>query len=314
MTAAPEISPSGPQVPGCLDPCRVRVGGFVARHLTWPGTLRLHRAAIGWDILRAPANVVLAPLVLLLRLGSFAAARLRQPRLAVWLAERPVLLRTEVSARVEAAFLAEVLAVPLPGPGATDRATLTRALFAAPDLRAMLARHEDGGKAAALRMMAAIAAYGGTRAAMAELTTALVTLGLGAVLFQALTPGMISMAPGLAEAVSQGRQVAEFPLGQGLGGLWYGLFPVAPPLWLLGLITVALVSASSLVAAFAGCLADPVQARLGLHRRRLLRLIDTLESEVSGAAPRPFATSEHYFARLFDLWDAAVVLLRLFRG
>ncbi|MEX0277387.1 MAG: DUF6635 family protein, partial [Ruegeria sp.] len=32
---------------------RAEVDVFVARHFTWPGTLFLHRSALGWDILRA---------------------------------------------------------------------------------------------------------------------------------------------------------------------------------------------------------------------------------------------------------------------
>jgi len=74
------------------------------------------------------------------------------------------------------------------------------------------------------------------------------------------------------------------------------------------------VLAGSVVAAFAGVIADPVQVRLGLHRRRLLRLIDTIEAEIAGRGDRPFVAREHYLARLFDLWDAALSVLRALRG
>jgi hypothetical protein len=54
-----------------------------------------------------------------------------------------------------------------------------------------------------------------------------------------------------------------------------------------------------------GVLADPVQSRLGIHRRRLMRLIDTLEVEMRWQqTPSP---REHFFLRsAFDLWDAGV--------
>ena len=39
---------------------RARVGPFVDRHFSLAGTLRLHRAALGWDIARAPLNLALA--------------------------------------------------------------------------------------------------------------------------------------------------------------------------------------------------------------------------------------------------------------
>ena len=48
------------------------VDAFVQRHFTWPGTLRLHRAALGADILRAPVNVLMSPILVLARLAAWA--------------------------------------------------------------------------------------------------------------------------------------------------------------------------------------------------------------------------------------------------
>lgn len=70
----------------------------------------------------------------------------------------------------------------------------------------------------------------------------------------------------------------------------------------------------SVFAAFAGVLADPVQSRLGIHRRRLLRLIDTLEVELTGPGQSPFVAREHFYARLLDLWDASAGVFRIFRN
>jgi hypothetical protein len=39
---------------------RERIDPFVDRHFTLAGSLALHRRAIGWDLLRAPANLFLA--------------------------------------------------------------------------------------------------------------------------------------------------------------------------------------------------------------------------------------------------------------
>ena len=55
----------------------VRADAFVRRHFTWPGTLRLHRAALGFDILRAPINVVLSPILVLARLAAWVCRKLR---------------------------------------------------------------------------------------------------------------------------------------------------------------------------------------------------------------------------------------------
>jgi uncharacterized protein DUF6635 len=39
---------------------RERIDPFVASHFSLTGTLRLHRAALGWDIARAPLNLAMA--------------------------------------------------------------------------------------------------------------------------------------------------------------------------------------------------------------------------------------------------------------
>jgi hypothetical protein len=189
----------------------------VRRHFTWPGTLRLHRAAIGADILRAPVNVLMAPVLLLARLSAWICRRLRLHAAADWLSRRRLFLSTAVDARVETAVLTELPEVP-PGHG-EDREALCRAILAAPRFReAIRSRGSVGGaKAMAEGIMRAVSEYTGTRLAIAELTTALFKLAVDALAFQALTPGMISMAPGVAEAVSRGTVIADFPLGSRLG-------------------------------------------------------------------------------------------------
>ncbi|TGD42430.1 hypothetical protein EEB11_14230 [Pseudotabrizicola sediminis] len=294
-----------------------RVEAFVHRHFTWPGTLHLHRAAAGLDILRAPVNVVLSPILVLVRLGAWICRKLGMARMAGWLLARRLLLRTAVSARVEAAILTELLDAPLSsGTAIPDRAALSRAILAAPRFREVIRSRGTvaEAQAAADRIVGAVGDYTATRSSIAEFTTGLVTLAIGAIVFQALTPGMISMAPGVAQAVSHGTAVADFPLGAPLGGVWYGVFPVGPSPGLIAVTVLALMLLGSVIAAFAGIFADPLQARLGIHRRRLMRLFRTLDAEMDGTRDMPFAAQEHLLPRTFDLWDAALSVLRVFRG
>jgi hypothetical protein len=291
-----------------------KVDAFVQRHFTWPGTLRLHRAALGADILRAPVNALMSPILLLARLAAWICRRVGLHGAALWLSRRRFLLRTAVAARIEAAVLTELLDVPLV-PGADPEAQ-HRAILAAPRLReAIRGRGSVGGaQDMAEGIMRAVSEYTGTRSAVAEFTTALFTLAIGALAFRALTPGMISMAPGVAEAVSREVALAEFPLGSGLGSLWYGVFPAGPDPWLVAATIAGLVLLGSVVAAFAGTIADPAQAWLGIHRRRLMRLLDAVDAEIGGTHPRPFVGREHLLVRAFDLWDAVLSMLRVFRG
>jgi hypothetical protein len=123
----------------------------------------------------------------------------------------------------------------------------------------------------------------------------------------------MSMAPTLADAMARESAVSSFPLGASLGAAWYAAFPVGASVpQVLGTV-MGLVMAAACVTTFAGVLADPVQARLGIHRRRLLRLVDAVESDLSGAAPRPFAAREHFYARIADIVDGLSAALRILR-
>lgn len=293
-----------------FDSRRARVDPFVARWFHLRGTLRLHRAALGWDIARAPANIALAPVHLLTRLGAGGIRRLGARRAGDWLAARNLVLRTDVARAVERAVIADLLELPWQGDAAAParRDALAEAILADPDVRAALpalavARGGDD-----------LAEYVGTRAAVAEMTAALTTMGAGAAAFSKLTPGAISLGPALAATLAHNAAVAAFPLGGAAGSLWYSAFPAAASPALVGAATVGLAGAGALLAAFAGVVADPVQSKLGIHRRRLLRLIDSMESEFLAESGPGFAAREHYLARLFDLSDAAAAALRLAKG
>lgn len=296
---------------------RAMLDGFVVRHFTWPGTLRLHGAALGWDILRAPLNVALSPILVLTLIAAYLCRSAGWRRGAAFLARRRILLRTSVARRVEVLIVTDLLELALDkGATARDRQALSHAVLAAPQFREMIRMRSTVEEAEALgrRMADALSEYAGARSAVAEMTTTLCVLAVGALAFQALTPGMLSMAPDVADALARANAIASFPLGQALGGMWYGVFaPDASP-WLVGATVAGLIMIGSVFAAFAGVVADPVQSRLGIHRRRLERLLDTLEVECLGRGDKPFVAREHFYARVLDLWDAAAGALRVFRG
>ncbi|MDT8855904.1 DUF6635 family protein [Paracoccaceae bacterium Fryx2] len=292
---------------------RARVPDFVRRHFGLGGSLALHRAALGGDVLRAPVNLALAPVLVLSRIGAWGLRRARLTRAADWLGSKPILLETEVARRVESLILTDLLELPQ---GTRTRDALTEAMLAQPALRAVVAARAGPEALAGLQAQVSrtLGDYTGTRSAVAEMTTALGTLGAGALAFHAVTPGMVSLAPTLAAVLAHQAAIAAFPLGAGIGSMWYGVFPVAASPLLGGAALVGLVMTGAAATAFAGVLADPVQLRLGIHQRRLNRLIDALEDGFTGQGSRAFAAREHYLARLLDVADAAVAAVRLMRA
>jgi hypothetical protein len=300
---------------------RERLSGFVDRHFNLRGSLAVHRAALGLDVLRAPANLLLAGPHAGLKVVGLLAGRLGNRQLAQRIDGRTLLLRTAVSRRVEWLVMTELLELPCRQRGhASHRDALAETILADPRLAAAAERTlaAIAGRAAdpafAVRLNEAMTSYAATRAAAAEITTSLVALSSGAIALKQLTPGAITLGPALAAVLAQQSAIAAFPLGIGLGGLWYSMFPVVPPALLVAGVTGGLMVGASAVAAFAGLAVDPMQRRFGLHQRRLNRLLDALECQMLSPGAPAFAVHDHYVARLMDLFDLLGAAYRLAHG
>ena len=255
---------------------------FVRARYGLRGTFRLHRAALPWDVLRAPVNVTLSPVFLLIKLGAKLAELCRLPRLSRWLATRRIFLTSDLSRQLEAdltRFVAEL-----------DQKGL------APD-----ASDEE--------IEAAITSHVETRNAVAEITTSLIVLLAGLLLFHRATPGVMSLAGPVAQLRAQTQAIEDFALGNWAGRMWYGVFPTELSTAELVLTGLLLAAAGSLVTTFAGLLADPVQLWTGTHRRRLTRMLERLDRK---DAP-PALEREHLLARAGDLGDVAAWLWRSWR-
>ncbi|HEY3845875.1 MAG TPA: DUF6635 family protein [Acetobacteraceae bacterium] len=295
-----------------------RIDRFVTRHFSLSGTLRLHRAALGWDIARAPLNLVMAAPQAGVLLAAAAARRLGAKRAAEALRARPLIRRTAVAREVAWLVQTELLELPARyGAREARRDALAETIVADPrliaTLKPMLAAIEAAGMDPTMRarIEAAVADYAGTRAASAEITTALLSLGTGAAALSKLTPGAMTLGPALAAMLAQQAAVSSFPLGGALGSLWYGAFPAAPSAVLVAGLTGGLMAGAAVGAAFAGIVADPVQRRLGLHQRRLHRLLGALERQLLDPRAPGFAVHDHYVARLLDLFDLVGAAYRL---
>ncbi len=300
---------------------RKLVPSFIDRHFSLRGSLAVHRAAIGLDVLRAPANLLLAGPNAGMKAFGLLAEQLGHRRLARRIDSRSLLLRTAVSRRVEWLVVTELLELPCRQRArASRRDALAETILA--DARLAAAAEQPlaaiGARAAdpafRARLNEAMSNYAVSRAAAAEITTSLLALSSGAVALKQLTPGAITLGPALAAALAQQSAVAAFPFGAGLGGLWYSAFPAVPPALLVAGLTGGLMAGASAIAAFAGLATDPVQRRLGLHQRRLSRLLDALERQMLDPAAPAFAVHDHYVARLIDLFDLLASAYRVAHG
>jgi hypothetical protein len=301
-----------------FDSRRTRADAFIDRHFSLAGSLALHRKALGWDVLRAPLNILLAVPHIAIKLAAAAARALHARRISGYLASRQILLDTAVGREIEWLILTELLELPFRQEDRMScRDALAETILASPHMQEALnetleaiGRRVDD-PAFRNQLEQATATYAGTRCAAAEITTALVTLGAGAAAVKQITPGAMALGPALAGVMAHQAAVVSFPLGATLGGLWYGAFPVAASSGLIAGVTASLMAASAAVAAFAGIVADPVQRRFGLHRRRILRLVDALERRFDGHSEVGFVVRDHYVARLLTLLQLLAGAYRL---
>ncbi|HEU5018549.1 MAG TPA: DUF6635 family protein [Pseudolabrys sp.] len=287
---------------------RARVDAFVDRHFSLTGSLALHRHAVGWDVVKAPLNIGLAVPNFAVKLSAAAARAVRAKRVAGYLDSRRILLDTALGREIEWLIVTELLELPYRQKDRlAQKDALAETILASPHIQAIVNTAMQGiGRRAAdpafrERLEQATAQYADTRAAAAEIATALLALGTGAVALKEITPGALVLGPALAGMMAQQAAVASFPLGATLGRLWYAAFPVAASPGLIAGVTGGLMAIGAVAAAFSGIVTDPVQRRLGFHRRRLLRLIDSVERQFNANETGGFVTRDHYVARLLSL-------------
>ena len=289
---------------------RERIPAFVDRNFSFAGSARLHRKAAGWDVVRAPVNLALAVPHVLIKLGALGSRAAGAGRLANRLDRTNLFFASDVAREVEWRIFTELLELPYAQEGrGFHRDALAEEIFADPrvsaamrqTLEAVGRRAEDPRFAGWLTD--AMATYTGSRVAAGDVANAMIAAGVGALAFKQLTPGAISLGPLIAQALVHQTAIASFPLGAGIGGLWYGAVPAAAPAGVVVGVTGGLLAVAAVLTAFSGVVTDPLQRRLGLHQRRLALLVDSLDSELTGLGDSRYAVRDHYAARAFDVID-----------
>jgi hypothetical protein len=159
---------------------RERIAHFVDQYFSLRGAVALHRAALGWDIVRAPINLVMAAPAAGLRVVAAGARRLGAVHVASALGRQRLLVRTSVARRVEWLVYTELLELPCQVDDCVaTRDALAETILADPrvlgTLRDMLTSIDPKGDDPLLRprIQRALEEYTGARAAAAEITTAL---------------------------------------------------------------------------------------------------------------------------------------------
>jgi hypothetical protein len=287
-----------------------RIGEFVRRHYSFRGALKIHSHALGWDVIRVPVNIIWSVVNILLALVGFLAGLVRLKKLQNWIKRIPPGLETDMDRQISWLIVTELLELPYQqGQKISDNDALMTEILKDPNLRSMLNEVLDTFSEPAkspefrAKLDAKLAEYGATRTASSDLAsnaTLLVTskIALGQASFGALSAGTAVSA-----TVANSAAASNFWLGSMAGSYYYAVFPVAASARLFVAVTAVIAIVLALVSTFIGILTDPLQAKLGIHQKRLRKLVSAVGSDLSGEAGSDFHLREKYAGRLFDIID-----------
>jgi len=269
------------QVAEHIDACRQRVPAFVAANYAGRGAIGLNRRAFGVDVLVAPFNFLMGLPNFLLRVMAVVLDFIGAHEAARRLARSHLGLPTSVQKTLTAKVMTDLLDLPVNPGDACDRV------------------HEILSAAA----QEPVRIYVQTRNVAADITVGTLVAVLGFVLLHQFTPGSISAGSALAHVVATEEAVSQFPFGEMLGGLYYAVFPVSPPLAIIGLALLLVMVIMAVVAAFSGIIHDPIQAISGIHRRRLKQMLDAIAESAIATRAKGYRPKDTFFGRAYDLID-----------
>lgn len=290
--------------------CQGRVEGFVRRHYSFRGTLRIHRKALGWDVIRVPLNIIWSLVALVLALTGLLAGVFGLHRLKTWLGRVPPGLETDMDRQISWLVLTELLQLPYEQRGRqSERDALMAEILRDPIFRQMLEERFDGGLVPSRHpdfqsnLQKKLGEYGATRTGSADLAgnaALLITskLAMGQAVF-----GAIGAGAALSVVVARWMAVSDFWLGSTIGSFYYGIVPVEVSTTVLLSVTLAVAVVLALISTFIGIVTDPLQVALGLHQRRLRKLIAAVGADLQGDDASAFRLREKYAGRLFDALD-----------
>ncbi|WP_049723402.1 DUF6635 family protein [Gilvimarinus polysaccharolyticus] len=283
-----------------FNECRARIPSFVKQHFFYPGAWHTNRRALGWDILRAPFNLLWVPFYIVFRSLAWLSHTCGGAKLAHQLMRIPSGMQTDVQRYLMTCAERELLM------RSENKNRLRECIVAAivghESLTQLDAEHEQR---LGRNLANALTQYTLTRTATADISNTLVATLAGAFTLQKFTPGGLAIGVVLAGAFANRAAAWDFILGPTLGGWYYTLFPVEPGASLVVLSATGVMALMAVFACFSGLISDPLQGCLGIHQRRLRHMLDSVERDFKRQTQGSFRPKDAYLARLMDIIDAA---------
>ncbi len=292
---------------------REKIPQFVQTHFSITGAARINKKALGTDMLKAPLNVAWALPYAAIKVASAGLGTVGLKKIHKLANKMPSGLSTAVQEEINRVIFTDLLELPYKHKEHNAPDALLAEILNQPEIQHLLQdqlaqisiQAQQQGFRAVLEKR--LQDYAVSRIAVSELSGNIIALATGAGMFGKMTPGGISFGAGLAAVIAQQTAISGFFLGPGLGGLYYGMFPASASLGLAIATTGSVLAVLALFSAFSGMITDPIQARFGIHEKRLNRLIDSLEDSLKDRGESGLKLREQYMVRVFDLFDVLKV-------
>ena len=287
-----------------------KVPDFVKEHFSFRGAVKLNRKAFGSDLYKVPLNVAWTIPYITLRASSAVMRRVGLKKFPSRVERLPVGFETRVQKEITWLIFTELLEIPYAqDKRKSEEDALLEEILNQPEISSLFievlsqiySKSKDPRFRPALEKN--LMEYSRSRTAASELAGNIISLSTGASVFGQMTPGALSVGGGLAAAIAQQTAISNFILGPTAGSLYYAIFPASASMGLVIASTGAVMAALATLTSFSGIITDPIQYKLGLHQKRLNRLIDCLDKELRGFGDSKLKIRDQYVARVFDLVD-----------
>jgi hypothetical protein len=293
-----------------IESRKARIPEFVDRHFSFKGALRLNRKALGKDLLKGPVNILWSLPYTLSRASSGALRKAGERKLSSYLDRLPAGFETAVQREVTWLIYTDLLELPhRQGERSSDKDALLEQILIQPEISERIVQYlsqiseksTDPGFRSVVEVR--LREYAHSRTSTAELVGSVLTLASSFVAFKQAAPGGLAGGTLVANTIAQHMAVSQFWLGSTLGNWYYALFPASASAGLLVASISTAIAGLALATSFAGILADPLQARLGIHQRRLRKVVESVEQALEGSTEARLNLKEQYIARAFDILD-----------
>jgi hypothetical protein len=289
---------------------KAKVPHFAKEYFSSKGALRLNSKAFGTDLYKAPINVAWAMPYAALRVSSSLLKRMGFEKTPSRVERIPAGFETNVQKQVNWLIFTELLELPyVQGNRKAEKDALLEEMLNQPEISSLFIGEfsKINSKSRDPRFRPALERnlmeYSRSRTAAADLAGNIISLSAGAGVLGQITPGAMSAGGGLAAAIAQHAAISNFTLGPTLGGLYYSVFPASASMGLVIASTGTVMAALAILTSFSGIITDPIQYKLGLHQKKLNKLIDSLQKELKGVGDSKLKLRDMYVARIFDLLD-----------